>query len=670
MRRHLCSVVLVAVVVTALFAQAQAYQVVSGHPRLFFRAGDLSALRSKATGSLLGDYNKMKSYCDEHMGDSLPVSSTELEWQLPAYSFVWLMGQNTNYAARAKAIAQAAVSSGSTGSEGWIRGGSLFFDWCYDYLTPSERQMFGLALASGGSSYLSSENWPNISCFHGTFSRLRTLIYPGLAIYGEGIDDAAARGLCDTYHDNTYGANRVLCCMDELGYDGSWFEGDYNFNGYLYQSEGFELWATATDENPYDVSTNYHNLATYYIYEMGPSKGTSGMLGSKQGDSFRHSAPTLAFRLTMLRIASRYRDGRAQWLAQEIVDQDLGYVNTYDRWKLIVWTDQSVAPTPPTDLPESWYFKGVGTAYMRSGFNLDPTSTDVYAVFRCERFPDMHTHAHQNHLLIGRGSDILAVDSGAYDSSSSSHHDNYFSRTVAHNTITVFDPNEATFGSYSNDGGQRRPSHESYPTQCGDLDLPQFDRGTIVAFEDADNFTYMKGDATAAYSPEKVSQFTREVVYLKPDLFVVLDRVTATSASFKKRWLLHSINEPQVSGNTTVVQQGDSKLFIKTLLPTPFEIVKVGGSGHQFEVNGVNYPPSGDVPSDAGAWRIEVSPSTSSAENLFLHVLYVAGASVTSMPDVSLVESDEVVGAEIDGHVVLFSRSGIAVDSTTYEYGE
>lgn len=667
MRRVLKGAALAAVIVMVLTAQAQAYEVVSGHPRLFFRASDVAALRSKSTGALSSDYNAMRSYCDSHMSDSLPLSSTELEWQLPAYSFVWLMSQNNAYAVRAKAIAQATVSNGSTSSEAWIRGGALFFDWCYDYLTPAERQTFGQALASGGESYLSTQNWPTISCFHGTFSRLRNLIYPGLAIFGEGIDNAAALELCDTYRDNTY--ERVLCCMDELGYDGSWFEGDYNFNGYLYQSEGFELWATATNENPYDASTNYQNLATYYLYEMGARKDGSGMLGSKQGDSSSHSAPALAFRLTLLRLASRYRDGRAQWLAQEIVNQDLGYVNTYDRWRLIVSTDASVTPTPPASLPDSWYFQGVGTAYMRSGFNLAPNSTDTYAVFRCERFPDMHTHAHQNHLLIGRGNDILAIDSGSYDFSASSHHDNYFSRTIAHNTITVYDPNEDTFGSYSNDGGQRRPSHESYPRQCGDLSLPQFDRGTIVAFEEADAFTYVKGDATAAYSPDKVSNFTREVVYLKPDLFVVLDRVTATSPSFKKRWLLHSIEHPQVSGSTTVITQGDSKLFVKTLLPDPFQIATVGGAGHEYEVNGVNYPPTNSAPSDAGAWRIEVSPQVDSAEDLFLHVFYVTGSGTTSMPDVSLVESDEVVGAEIDGHVVLFSKSGIAVDSATYEYG-
>jgi hypothetical protein len=107
---------------------------------------------------------------------------------------------------------------------------------------------------------------------------------------------------------------------------------------------------------------------------------------------------------------------------------------------------------------------------------------------------------------------------------------------------------------------------------------------------------------------------------------------------------------------------------VTTLLPAQHEISKVGGPGREFEVNGVNYAPSSSPPSDAGSWRIEVSPQTDSSDHLFLHVLYAADASVSSMPDVELVESENVVGAQIGGHVVMFTRSGIAIDSATYEY--
>ncbi len=177
-----------------------------------------------------------------------------------------------------------------------------------------------------------------------------------------------------------------------------------------------------------------------------------------------------------------------------------------------------------------------------------------------------HTNAHQNHFLIARGNDLLAIDSGVYDGGVSSHHRNYFERTIAHNTITVYNPSETTFGSLANDGGQIPPSEE-LPVRFGDASASDYYRGEIVGYRDTEEFTYMKGDATAAYNPSKVTLFTREMVYLKPDIFVVLDRVRATSASYKKRWLLHSVNEPTITGDTVMVQEGTSRLFVKSLLP-------------------------------------------------------------------------------------------------------
>jgi hypothetical protein len=311
----------------------------------------------------------------------------------------------------------------------------------------------------------------------------------------------------------------------------------------------------------------------------------------------------------------------------------------------------------------------MGTVYMRSGWNMAEASTDVYAVFRCEQMDAGHTNAHQNHFLIARGNDLLAIDSGVYDGGVSSHHVNYFERTIAHNTITVYNPSETTFGSRSNDGGQVPPD-DDLPVRFGDASSPSRYRGEIVGYQDTGEFTYVKGDATAAYSSAKVSLFTREMVWLKPDIFVVFDRVTATNASYKKRWLLHSINEPAVGGDTVVVTEGASKLFVKSLLPAPRTITKVGGPGHQFDVNGTNYPPSQTLTPDMGAWRFEVSPSVNAEEHLFLHVMYVCGSGTTSMPEVRLIEGEAMVGVEVAGHVVMFSRTGAMVDEESYQYGE
>lgn len=672
--RRITALGLVAIVTATLASSAGAYQVTSGHPRLFFVAGDLPALRSKCTGALSGDYQDIRNWCDDNMTTSLPLASIDFyEDHLAAYSFVWLMSQNVSYAARAKTIAQYAMGQGYSGQGTYTRGMALFFDWCYDYLTPTERQTFGNAVLNSCMALYESENWVSMNNYHSKLSRLKEFAYAGLALYGEGINNSTATFFCDLFHEHTFGPQYTLACVDEIAGDGAYFEGSYTTSSLAGGfREGCWLWDTATDEDPFAVSSNLQNMTTYYLYEMfaknGPGAGAY-MSGSKQGDSDSHTLGASSLRLTLYSLANKYRDGRAQWLAKQIEAQGLGYINRYDRWGLIVYHDPSLAQQAPTGLPNSWWFQDIGTAYFRSGWDLSEYSTDVYGVFRCEQLNAGHTNAHQNHFMIARGNDLLAIDSGVYDGGVSSHHLNYFERTIAHNTITVMNPSETTFLPYTNDGGQIPPSKNELPIYFGEASQPPYTRGTIVAFDRAEEFSYAKGDATGAYGGAKLDLFTREVVYLPPDVFVIFDRVRATSSSYAKKWLLHTIEEPVVSGDTFVVSEGGSKMFVKSLLPAARQITKVGGPGHEFDVNGANYPPAQSWTRDMGAWRVEVSPTTGAQEDLFLHVLYVGSSSVSAMPAVSLVEADEMVGVEVAGSVILFNRSANAVDSVTYEYG-
>jgi len=660
---------LLALLVLTVASPAGAYTVVDGHPRIYFRAADVPGLRAKCAGAMASDFNVMRGWADDHIDDSPAV---DLDSILPMYAFLWQMTGDSRYAERGKEIVQYVIDSGDIQSDTFARGGAIFFDWCYDYLTSSERQSFGAALATSAQYHIDTNNWDLMDNYHSKPRWLRRLSYPGLALYEAGVNDALAVTLCDMAREHTFGDSYALCAIDEVASDGSYFEGDYTHTVLAEKfREHCEAWASATDENPFDESGNFRNMAKYYLYEIFGRTGTGvdGTLrGSRQGDSHHHSAPAAAIRIAMYNLASRYQDPLAQWLGDEIDAIGLGYVLRWDRWKLIVWKDLDLVPHSPTELPDAWHFEDIGTVYMRSGWDYSSASDDVYAVFRCEGYPAGHTHAHQNHFLIARGDDLLAVDSGTYDTSESSHHHNYFERTIAHNTITVYQPGETTFGSYSNDGGQVPPSNFAHGYHCGYVSQPENFRGDVVAYTYADSFVRAKGDATAAYSPSKVSLFVREFVWVKPDIFVVFDRVAATSPSYRKAWPLHSIGEPTLVGDTIVVQEGESKLFVKPLLPDPYELVKVGGPGREFEVDGTNYPPSVTPGDDAGQWRIEVSPATDANEHLFLHVLYVADASATSMPDVALIDDGEMIGADIGGHVVLFSKTGETVPGATYEW--
>ena len=666
--RRTSIVALVLIVLLAAVNAATAYQVTSGHPRLFFTANDVAALRAKCSGPMASDYNDLKSWCDSNINQSLPLSSADAyEWHLTAMSFAWLVSNESAYASRARTLALSGISQGLTYQRPFMNSLAVYYDWCYPTLSSSDRQTVGSAIASGGIDYLESNNWDQMTNYHSKLSRLKGLAITGLAVHGDGVADADATELCDAFRYHLYDPRHALACVDEIGADGAYYEGAYTTSvvGMGFR-EACWLWAVATNEDPFEASSHLRNMATYYLYDTFARRSNS-LGGSKQGDTESHTIAAASVRVLLHHLAARYGDGRAKWLAEQIESQGLGYINRPERWRLLIHQDPALPTRAPDDLPSSHFFDTMGIVYMRSGWDLSEGSTDVYGVFRCETMPAGHTNAHQNHLLIARGGDVLAIDSGTYDGGTTSHHNNYFERTVAHNTVTVFDPGETSFGPYVNDGGQLPVNSYDYPVHYGDATSPESFRGEIVAYSDTERYTYVKGDATAAYSSSKLELFTREIVYLKPDVFVVLDRVRAASPAFTKRWLLHSFNEPAVSGNSATITEGDSRLSVTSLLPPAAAISKVGGPGREFEVNGTNYPPAGGWEKEMGAWRIEIAPQSSEEEHVFLTVLEV-GAAASQPADVTLVEGQEMIGARVGTDVIMFSATGASVESETYEY--
>jgi hypothetical protein len=132
-------------------------------------------------------------------------------------------------------------------------------------------------------------------------------------------------------------------------------------------------------------------------------------------------------------------------------------------------------------------------------------------------------------------------------------------------------------------------------------------------------------------------------VYLPgPDYLVVYDRVSAASASFQKRWLLHFQDQPKVDGQEpgpgvrsfvgaqlTSARRNDGALLVQTLLPAERTVTTVGGPGYEFfnAFTGRNYPVSTPAVAadirEAGNWRIEVAPQRPAKDDEFLHAIQI-----------------------------------------------
>jgi hypothetical protein len=191
----------------------------------------------------------------------------------------------------------------------------------------------------------------------------------------------------------------------------------------------------------------------------------------------------------------------------------------------------------------------------------------------------------------------------------------------------------------------------------------------VVAFESMPDYAYIAGDATEAYHKAKCGLALRQFVFLPPNHFVVMDRVTSTRPEYKKTWLLHTAAEPAIHGNEFTAAHEKGRLFCRTLLPERVSVTKIGGPGKQFWSDGRNWPlPKGSRTRDTnpllGQWRVEVSPARARTEDIFLHVIETAEASQTRMARTKLVREGGRTGVRFrDGAAeweVMFDTEGPA----------
>ena len=308
-----------------------------------------------------------------------------------------------------------------------------------------------------------------------------------------------------------------------------------------------------------------------------------------------------------------------------------------------------------------------------------------------EQFVGNHQHMDGGSFqLYYRGP--LAIDAGAYQGSSggynSPHNKNFFKRTIAHNSLLVYNPDEKfacwNYGGggktefAANDGGQRMPGDRWETCRSfKQLLSKEYTTGKVLGHgfgPDAykPDYSYLKGDITQAYT-EKVKEAKRSFVFLNlhaakiPGALIVFDKVVSSDPQFKKFWLLHSIEEPVIEGNRFTVRRtknGDTGMLQNhVLLPETgnAQIEKVGGKGKEFWVFGTNYPNDAlpNRPDDAnerGAWRVEVSPAAPATENYFLNVMQVADNTCKQMNNVKRIDAERVVGVQIADRVVTFSK--------------
>jgi hypothetical protein len=330
------------------------------------------------------------------------------------------------------------------------------------------------------------------------------------------------------------------------------------------------------------------------------------------------------------RAAPMLRNGLSQWFS------DRGRDWLREHWQRVATCDPSIPATSPDTLPLGYLFPGAGHVYMRSAWN-DPNAT--WAFFGCGPQFAGHARDDEGHFLICKQGALVSRQGGQGHNDS----DYYSGGSLIFNIVTIFDPNEKfrRDKANENDGGLLRHVYE-------DGNLPR-ERGHIVAFEHNPQYTYAAADLTKGYNAHKAREVTRQFLYLRGEreFFVVFDRVEATQPEFRRHFFLHVPTEPEVNGHLlnwlslpeadgdkTVLSQGRSRLFLRTILPENARITKRGGAGqeawgHPLEPTAqYNHMTDGRKKPPICPWRIEVADPSQETRTLFLHVFELADEKV------------------------------------------
>jgi len=627
---------------------------------------------------------------------------------LPGWALSYLLSGDESYARRAVEALARPRPRQQRGSNRYIEtlNDALAFDWLYGYAGFDEAMKDRLAreLVDAAETELANPLLadPEAVSYHNHFVRYLTRAAVALyAVEGEPSVEARSAPMREKVRR---ALDNVLDSSDFVTPDGGYHESmDYMRITFVPLELLAEMRRTMGQGDP---ARRYGVFARMggdtYLYKVEPD-------GTTSRDDDNEWPHLQALDNVVLGYAiHRFKDPFAAWIQRES-----GWLP--EEWTIPVlqflWSDAAVAPRDPwattdAELPRAKLFRGIGHFVMRDGWGPDST----WIEFDAGPYFAKHDHLDQGQFVIHHKGD-LAIDSGMdYTDTESPHYLNYYRRTVAHNSMLVYEPGETFFWGENllpaaNDGGQRMDSSRYWNTIRSREDFRRtrdlWDLGRMeAAVHRPGVYDYARGDITRAYHASKMERFTRELVYAPgDDVLVVYDRVRSTNPAFHKAWLLHGVNAPKVEGAVFNFEERQGRLRVHSLLPEKAEVLARGGPGQEFWCpgdekggpwgSGRNWPPppfeGGPLPdapdlrhmwktfwgedlgrispSNArsvvpGAWRVEVSPTAPAKEDHFLHVLEIGDAGDPRTRRVERVQGHRLEGALIEnGLLALFDAA-------------
>lgn len=669
----------------------------SVHPRLYLRSSDIPELRERLKNpeiqKTIAKIKKLgvdrtpeeEAKAPDRSGFRYYAENRGVTSRVQLEALDYLLNKKKSVARKAIVAMLDTLRNTNYGKKGdlsrasgqMLMCGAMVYDWCYDQMKDSEKKAYineFVRISKTMECGYPPKNTEPIAGHSSEWMVMRDMLSAAIAIYDE--------------FPEMYNNVMTMLCRDYIPvrnyvYAGHNYHQGTSYANVRFSNDLFSLWIL----DRMGAGAVYDPAQQFVMYDFLYRRRPDGMV-LPAGDV--NPGIGGSYGLPAMLAYSYYKDPYLAYEYKRNTKID-NHCLIFD----VLWRDYTIEPKSPETLPLTKYS---GTPY---GWMIARTGWDKNSVIAEMKINEHFVGNHQH--MDGGAFQIyykgpLAIDAGAYHGTSggynSAHNKNFFKRTVAHNSLLVFDPNEK-FASWNyggtdktefadNDGGQRMPGDRWETCRSfADLLSDEYTTGQVLAHGTggdymAPEYSYLSGDITKAYS-DKVKEVKRSFVFLNlksekvPAAMVVFDKVVSKNAEFKKHWLLHSIEEPKVSENGIVIKRtkdGDSGMLSNTvLLPAKenLDMQVIGGKGKEFWVNGTNYanaPQAGrpDPRNERGEWRVEVSPSAPANEDYFLNVIQVADNNCNELHKASLLKGENLVGAVIADRIVTFSKDGETIN--------
>jgi hypothetical protein len=534
------------------------------HPSIHFNPSKLKDIQRKAHGSHKLYVDRLYQWVEKNKSWNPPKitggkgSEVQLEESaafLTNLSLAYCISRNMEYLRLAKKWAlkmcdyqERAIRNYGIGI--YVAGLARAYDWLYSDLEERDR----LLIKDSISEILHKMYTDAQPDAERPFWWANSYIHHDFCIPMGGFGEAALAMLGETDNAEKYAAFAKInfdIMLSWIGEDGGWHEGVadwcYTMAPLLWF---YGAWESIVGENLMDTPW-IRNTAMYRLYHRLPNDEYVNL-----NDSFRsgrYSTSGSASGHLLRRLASVFKDGYAQWLAEKDEQFDFKpspkgvyrapYENLSFSWEPVeylhpdsqnatwnvLWYDPSVAAVPPDRLPKSRHFKDLDIVVMRSGWSDE----DAVVSISCGPIA--------GHTLAKR------IRNGESIERSSFYHDH-----TDYNSFTIF-----ANGQYFiiPPGYARRSSHFQNVVSINGADY----RGDpslnvkIEAFITEKDFSYAVGNGTEGFLPQLgIQSYKRHLVLLNTNWLIIYDDLKLTEAGrdnliFNRfTWSVHS--DPNTHG--------------------------------------------------------------------------------------------------------------------------